>query len=331
MRTLKILNLVNESAWASLPGLVDRLKSKTSSFINLEFYTNFLSVPFTDIPFVSFAQDQARPTDEWIDRVIRPLGKSHYDVVLFTMSDKDWKGGACNGYTYGGEIPVCAIHANEGEVLFHNKDFNAWYELIAHEMLGHGFHFLTGQEYPVHFKRGSVEVYDSVVHEIESRHRLDSPEALVEINWSKYLTVTERVELSAKIDALMPIAHNISAGIADLQKLVHAIIMVESGGNDKAVNPDDGGSPSYGCMQIKDSYLADVNEVLKTQYKGTDLIGNRPLSIKCFLAYINRYASKKLLGRAATLEDMARIHNGGPNGWEKTATLVYWQKVQKYL
>ena len=44
-----------------------------------------------------------------------------------------------------------------------------------------------------------------------------------------------------------------------------------------------------------------------------------------------RYATERRLGRTPTYEDVARIHNGGPNGYKKTATYKYWQKVKKKL
>ena len=40
-----------------------------------------------------------------------------------------------------------------------------------------------------------------------------------------------------------------------------------------------------------------------------------------------RYATKERLGHDATNEDIARIHNGGPNGWRSSSTEGYWRKV----
>ena len=44
-------------------------------------------------------------------------------------------------------------------------------------------------------------------------------------------------------------------------------------------------------------------------------------------AYISRYATEKCLGEHPTAEEIARIHNGGPNGYKKEATEKYWDKV----
>ena len=48
-------------------------------------------------------------------------------------------------------------------------------------------------------------------------------------------------------------------------------------------------------------------------------------------SYMNRYATEARLGRKPTNEDIARIHNGGPNGYKKESTLKYWKKVEKCL
>jgi len=36
-------------------------------------------------------------------------------------------------------------------------------------------------------------------------------------------------------------------------------------------------------------------------------------------------------GKQVTFEVLARIHNGGPLGWKKTATDAYWAKVKRVL
>ena len=46
---------------------------------------------------------------------------------------------------------------------------------------------------------------------------------------------------------------------------------------------------------------------------------------------MHRYATVERLGREPTLEDIARIHNGGPNGFKKSSTDAYWAKVKKQL
>jgi hypothetical protein len=44
-----------------------------------------------------------------------------------------------------------------------------------------------------------------------------------------------------------------------------------------------------------------------------------------FDAYLRRY------GKGKSAEDRARIWNGGPKGYEKSATKRYWKEVKKNL
>ena len=44
---------------------------------------------------------------------------------------------------------------------------------------------------------------------------------------------------------------------------------------------------------------------------------------------MSRYATTSRLGHKPTCQDYARIHNGGPDGFKKSATLPYWNKIQE--
>ena len=47
--------------------------------------------------------------------------------------------------------------------------------------------------------------------------------------------------------------------------------------------------------------------------------------------YMTRYCTERRLGRKPTDQDRARMWNGGPNGHRKSATLKYWDKVEKAM
>ena len=119
--------------------------------------------------------------------------------------------------------------------------------------------------------------------------------------------------------------YTVSAMISD--NIIHAIIKVESNGNNLAIG-DDG--RSVGCMQIQKSVIDDVNDVSSVKYKYNDRY-NRSKSIEIFKIYITRYATVKRLGHIPTDEDIARIWNGGPNGYKKSATKKYWNKIKLLL
>ena len=109
--------------------------------------------------------------------------------------------------------------------------------------------------------------------------------------------------------------------------LINAIIKVESNDNVNAIG-DNG--KAVGCMQIWKVVVDDVNKVSKLKYNYNDRF-NKEKSIEIFKLYINKYATTKRLGRTPTDEDMARIWNGGPNGFKKAGTKQYWLKVKAEL
>lgn len=119
--------------------------------------------------------------------------------------------------------------------------------------------------------------------------------------------------------------------IDTMNKLINAIIMVESGGLDTAIGDKHLTHKAYGPMQIRQPAVIDVNNYLGTKYKAEDCLGNRELSIKIFKAYMEIYCTEKRLGRKVTDEDRARTWNGGPFGYKSKLTEGYWLKVKKYL
>ena len=46
---------------------------------------------------------------------------------------------------------------------------------------------------------------------------------------------------------------------------------------------------------------------------------------------MKRYATEARLGHKPTVQDIARIHNGGPNGHTLAATVEYWNLVKAQL
>ena len=102
--------------------------------------------------------------------------------------------------------------------------------------------------------------------------------------------------------------------------LLDAIEWVESKGDSNAVG--DGGE-AVGSFQIWEIYVDDCNRIShgKTFY------------------YIDRYSRKEsremvtiyLKHYGGTFEEMARKHNGGPQGHKKESTKAYWEKIKDRL
>lgn len=106
-----------------------------------------------------------------------------------------------------------------------------------------------------------------------------------------------------------------------------ALSFVESSDRDDAIG-DNG--RAYGRYQIRQKYLDDANSFAGTSYTLDDMLD--PEKAKAVvIAYMKRYATAKRLGHVPTNEDYARIHNGGLNGFKKSATIPYWNKVQRAL
>jgi hypothetical protein len=109
--------------------------------------------------------------------------------------------------------------------------------------------------------------------------------------------------------------------------LIPLLIQVESSGN---INVKDGdGGKAVGILQIHKDYWKD----------GTYALGQKipyarakdPATAKrVVFAYLTRYGKhyEKTTGKKATLEVLAKVHNGGPDGWKKKATEKYWEKVK---
>jgi peptidoglycan hydrolase-like protein with peptidoglycan-binding domain len=119
--------------------------------------------------------------------------------------------------------------------------------------------------------------------------------------------------------------------------LVGALITVESGGDDNAIGDKHLTHKAYGCLQIRQPYMDDVNKSWRTNYKAQQCLGDRAFSIKVFESYMRLYED------GSTNEDKAKCHNGGA-GWRKRYYSgltkdkqfrnnldAYWGKVKKVL
>jgi hypothetical protein len=106
--------------------------------------------------------------------------------------------------------------------------------------------------------------------------------------------------------------------------LLDAIEYVESKGKADAVG--DGGD-AIGAYQIHKIFVDDVNRILKLQGIDRRFFYQARLvksSSRVMAAiYLNHYGG--------TFEEMARKHNGGPQGHKKESTKAYWLKVKARL
>ena len=108
-----------------------------------------------------------------------------------------------------------------------------------------------------------------------------------------------------------------------------AIKEVESGGDGKAIG-DNG--KAVGAYQIHEIYVKDANRISGKSYTLEDRYDEKKSleMVKIVTTYYGNYYKKKT-GKEVTPEIIARIHNGGALGWNKSSTISYWNKVKSKL
>jgi len=106
--------------------------------------------------------------------------------------------------------------------------------------------------------------------------------------------------------------------------LLDAIRFVESG--DRVNVPDGDNGRAIGPYQIWKVYYLDACEYDPSlRARGYEACRDEAFARRVVIAYMSRY------GRGKSAEELARIHNGGPKGHRKSATVEYWAKVEKRL
>lgn len=115
-------------------------------------------------------------------------------------------------------------------------------------------------------------------------------------------------------------------GVVRGNTLVDAVMYVESRNNPNAWNKHE---DACGVLQIRPIMINDVNRILSK--KNTPKVytlndrWNKTKSIEIF------YIIQEYYSPNGTPERIARVWNGGPNGYKKPQTLAYWHKVKQQL
>ncbi len=112
-------------------------------------------------------------------------------------------------------------------------------------------------------------------------------------------------------------------------RLVEALIQVESCGNDSCIGDRHLIIPSVGCWQLRPIMVKEINRILAIlgddkRYKNKDRY-SRVKSIEMF------YIWKNYHHKDHSDEVTSRCWNGGSRGYKRKSTLHYWKKVQKAL
>jgi len=110
------------------------------------------------------------------------------------------------------------------------------------------------------------------------------------------------------------------------EKFYRALWMTESSGN---LNPPDGDKGrAIGPFQIHQEYWQDSG--IGGTYQD---VRKLDVAKSCVNGYMNRYAKSWWSDSMSmdSVEKCARIHNGGPSGYNKNATLQYWIRFKQFL
>lgn len=109
-----------------------------------------------------------------------------------------------------------------------------------------------------------------------------------------------------------------------LAPLYAAIAQVES----------DNGKTSDNIYQLRVLYVHDCNRITNGKYDFRERDRYvRWMSERMMYEYWKFYGGmyESIVGKMPTYEVLARIHNGGPDGWKKADTVPYWWKVKKVM
>lgn len=118
--------------------------------------------------------------------------------------------------------------------------------------------------------------------------------------------------------------------MANCKDVYSAISIVESGCNDYSIG--DGGN-AIGRFQIWPCYVNDVNRILGYNAFTLNDRKDPEKALQMIKIYTEYYGKRyeRITGKKVTAEIIARLHNGGPNGFQKQCTLKYWHKVKSVL
>lgn len=111
----------------------------------------------------------------------------------------------------------------------------------------------------------------------------------------------------------------------DTDRILNAIRQVETGGCKNPSEAVGDGGKAIGPFQIHQSYWADAVEHDPSIGGVYADCKNEAYARRVVIAYLSRYC------KSWTDENVARIHNGGPSGGKRKATVKYWRKVDNFL
>lgn len=107
-----------------------------------------------------------------------------------------------------------------------------------------------------------------------------------------------------------------------IERLIPALIRHESNGNAKAIG-DQG--RAWGILQIHSEMAVECSRLSGKKFTHKDAFNPQKAKEMCRI-FLNHYSDEN-----TSIEDMARMWNGGPRGDHKWKTVNYWNMVKQYI
>lgn len=118
----------------------------------------------------------------------------------------------------------------------------------------------------------------------------------------------------------------------DMDRLIDVLETLETGGIAEGLRDTvagDGGA-ALGRLQIHLCVVRDCNRILRRKVYFPDSRMDRQSSRDMAGVYLRHWGGKlPELGGIRAVEALARIWNGGPRGWQKSATIGYGKRAAR--
>lgn len=146
---MKVLIIANKCKWKSWDKKIQEQKDWWSPVVDFQFtlrHTNFKKIPF----------NEEMIDNDWYDTNIAiPAKKEGFDIVIFSLRDKDWKVKKFSGWKTAVNLGIQEIQMGSDEkstYYFNGKKFTGdkWFHLARHE-LAHAMYNIRGLQDNTHY------------------------------------------------------------------------------------------------------------------------------------------------------------------------------------
>ena len=165
MKTLKVLVVMNNCQWSTLPGKIDTLKTWFARKVDFTFdiyHTDYEYIPFVPYAPQSVGHEGAVGNiqgidPKWYDENVTILAGG-YDIVLFVVNPSQWPIASTNvrGWRTDKDQGPVELHVMgyEHENVYYpgGKVESTFVDYARHELL-HALYMITGKEDKVHYWR----------------------------------------------------------------------------------------------------------------------------------------------------------------------------------